>query len=335
VTSRWVRPETNGPAFRVLGYLIAAAGLALTWYFFSTLFLPNNLIGNDGVTYLAAAERLNAGHQLYAIVPGDRYVFGYGSPCCPYALMSPPPIAVLWRPLMVLGPVLALLVWDWINALAVIATVGLMLVRRPLPTGLLIVGLSLPLAMETLLGNVNGLLVAGIAATWLLGRSGRYGAAGALIGLMAAIKLWPALLLVWFISQRRFDAVKGFVVGAAVVGVISVVGAGLGAHIEYLTTVAPAGAGLTSLADIVQAATGVRIPWIAYAVLVFGTIETIALRSQPRLAWGAIVLTLVFGSPVFHVGTLILLFGAIVPWMDRGQDSGEAIAQVRLEPTAP
>jgi hypothetical protein len=142
---------------------------------------------------------------------------------------------------------------------------------------------------------------------------------------MAAIKLWPALLLVWFVTQRRFDAVKGFLVGVVVVGIISVAGAGLGAHIEYVTTVAPAGAGLTSLADIVQAATGVRIPWLAYAVLVFGTIETIALRSNPRLAWGAIVLTIVLGSPVFHVGTLILLFGALVPWMSDGQDSGETI----------
>jgi hypothetical protein len=216
-----------------------------------------------------------------------------------------------------LGPDLSVLLWDWVNAVAVIATVGLLLVRRPLASGLLIVGLSLPLAMETLLGNVNGLLVAGIAATWLLGRSGRDTSAGALIGLMAAVKLWPVLLIVWFVTQRRFDAVKGLVASALVVGAVSVLGAGFGAHVEYLTTVAPAGVGITSLADIVQAATGVRIPWLAYAVLVGGMIEVVALRSQPRLAWATTVLTMVFGSPVFHVGTLILLLGALVPWTDR------------------
>jgi hypothetical protein len=317
VTSRWVRPGTNGLAFRILGYLIAAAGLALTWYFFSTLFLPNNLIGNDGVTYLAAAERLNAGHQLYAIVPGDRYVFGYGSPCCPYPLMSPPPIAVLWRPIAMLGPLIAVLMWDWFNALAVIATVGLMLVRRPLPTGLVMVGLSLPLAMETLLGNVNGLLVAGIAATWLLAWSGRDGWAGALIGVMAAVKLWPVLLIVWFLTQKRFDVFNGLIASTMVMALISLLGAGISTHIEYLTTVAPTAVGQASLAGLIQAATGVFLPWIAYVVLALGTVEVWALRSNPRLAWAAVVLTMVFGSPAFHVGTLILLFGALVPWTDR------------------
>jgi hypothetical protein len=200
---------------------------------------------------------------------------------------------------------------------AVIATVGWLLIRLPLASGVLIVVLSLPLAMETLLGNVNGLLLAGIAVTWLLGRSGRYASAGALIGVMAAVKLWPALLIVWFLTQRRFEALKGLVAGALVVGVVSLLGAGITAHLDYVTTIAPATAGLASLASMVQAATGLSIPWLAYAVIVLGTIEVWALRSSPRVAWAATVVTMVFGAPVFHIGTLILLFGAIAPWADR------------------
>jgi len=310
----WAR--SLGTAWRVLGYAIAAAGLALTWWLFVSVIVPYALVGNDGVTYLAAAERLNAGHQLYSLELGDRLLYGLGSPCCPYPLMSPPPIAVLWRPLAALGPEVALLLWDWINAVAIIATVGLLLVRRPLTTGILIVVLSLPLAVETLLGNVNGLLLAGIGVTWLLGRSGRYGTAGAVIGLMAAVKIWPAILIVWFVTQGHLGAVKGFVASLVAVGILSLLGAGLAAHIEYLTTIAPATSSLASLAELVRAATGVWIPWLAYGVIAFGVLEVWALRAQPRLAWAAAVLAMVFGAPVFHAGTLVLLFGALVPWAD-------------------
>jgi hypothetical protein len=302
--------------WRALGYVTAGGGLLLTWYLFVSVIVPYALVGNDGVTYLAAAERLNAGHQLYSVELGDRLVYGLGNPCCPYPLMSPPPIAVLWRPLALLGPDVALLLWDWVNAVAIIAAVGLLLVRRPLVTGILVVVLSLPLAVETLLGNVNGLLLAGIAATWLLGRSGRYGTAGAVIGLMAAVKIWPALLIIWFITQGHLGAVKGFLVSLLVVGVVSLLGAGVDAHVEYLTTIAPATSGLASLAELVRAATGVWIPWLAYAVIAFGVLEIWALRAQPRLAWAAAVLAMVFGAPVFHAGTLVLLFGALVPWAD-------------------
>jgi hypothetical protein len=320
--------------WRVLGYVTAAVGLFLAWYLFVTVIVPYALVGNDGVTYLAAAERLNAGHQLYSLELGDRLVYGLGSPCCPYPLMSPPPIAVLWRPLALLGPETALLLWDWVNAVAIIVIVGLLLVRRPLTTGILIVVLSLPLAVETLLGNVNGLLLAGLAATWLLGRSGRFATAGAVIGLMAAVKIWPALLLVWFISQGHLRASKGFVASVLVVGVLSLAGAGIPAHLEYLTTIAPATSGLASLAELVRAATGVWIPWLAYAVLLFGVLEVWALRSRPRLAWAAAVLAMVFGAPVFHAGTLVLLFGALVPWADGVGNAANETGEKGLFPSA-
>ncbi len=56
----------------------------------------------DAPTYLAAGERLNAGHNLYALVAGDRPVL-LDPPYWIVPLLSPPPIAVLWRPLALLG----------------------------------------------------------------------------------------------------------------------------------------------------------------------------------------------------------------------------------------
>jgi hypothetical protein len=46
--------------------------------------------------YLAAGERLNAGHQLYALMPGNRPV-DIHPPFWTVPLLSPPPIAVLFR----------------------------------------------------------------------------------------------------------------------------------------------------------------------------------------------------------------------------------------------
>ena len=309
--------RTSSGRWRVLGYAIALAGLALTWQAFATFVLPYDLIGNDGVTYLAAAERLAQGHDLYRIAPGDRLVFGLGSPCCPFPLMSPPPVAVLFLPLTILGPHLAVLLWDWVNAVAIVGTVGYLLVRLPLPTGICIVALSLPLAVETLLGNVNGLLLAGTAVTWMLAARGRSASAGALVGIMAAVKLWPAVLILWFLTQRRYDVLPGFVAGIFVVGLLSLAGAGIDAHFEWLTVVVPASVGQAPFAVFVEAGTGVHLPWIGYAILLVGSIEVWALRSRPRIAWAATVLTMVFGAPVFHVGTLILLFAALIPWADR------------------
>ena len=51
-------------------------------------------LGGDARTYLAAGERLNAGHPLYALSPGDRPV-AISPPWWTVPLVSPPFIAVL------------------------------------------------------------------------------------------------------------------------------------------------------------------------------------------------------------------------------------------------
>ncbi len=51
----------------------------------------------DALTYLAAGERLNDSHLLYAWTSGDRPVFMMERFIAP--LISPPPIAAIWRPL--------------------------------------------------------------------------------------------------------------------------------------------------------------------------------------------------------------------------------------------
>src|SRR3954468_15126551 len=58
--------------------------------------------GSDAWNYLAAGERLNAAHPLYALSPGDRAI-QLLPPYWTVPLLAPPPITVLWRPLALLG----------------------------------------------------------------------------------------------------------------------------------------------------------------------------------------------------------------------------------------
>src|SRR3954451_3473833 len=89
--------------------LLLAVGTPLLWARanFDVYNLPGNLMDpfTDATTYLAAGERLNAGHDLYKLGPGDRPVLEipglYSAP-----LLSPPPIAVMWRPIAVVP-------WGW------------------------------------------------------------------------------------------------------------------------------------------------------------------------------------------------------------------------------
>ena len=62
---RWRRPLALGLAI-VAGVAIATA------FWLSISDAPK--VGADGYTYLAAGERLNAGHHLYELRPDDRWI---------------------------------------------------------------------------------------------------------------------------------------------------------------------------------------------------------------------------------------------------------------------
>ena len=109
-----------------------------------------------------------------------------------------------------------------------------------------------------------------------------------------------------------------FIVAGAATVVVSVLGAGLQAHIDYLgiarqTNVG--GASDLSLAGYaralgVDAAAAMLLPW---AALVVGLVATVVLRRRPALSYCAAVLTMVFGSPVVNINTLALLLALLAP----------------------
>ena len=271
---------------------------------------------NDANTYRAAAERLNDGHFLYRLLPGDRPM-SFRPPYITVPLLSPPPIAVLWRPLSLLGDASLYLWWAGCVAATLLALV-LMARRRPIETGVGMLLLVIPLGLALGWSNVDGYFLLALVGTWFAARSGKDLAAGGLIATMVAIKLTPAPLALWLLAIGRYRAVAAFVGFGAIWLAVSVAGAGLPAHFEYLdvirNTLGPGTtdlslAGLGRAIGLPVAAAGF-LP-VAWWLLCGVAITLLRHRSGP--AFGAAVLMQVLGSPVVQPYTFILLLALIAP----------------------
>lgn len=281
------------------------------------VYFQRGFVPGDAFVYLGAGERLNAGHQLYALLPGDRPV-GIEPPFWTVPILSPPPIAVLFRPLAALPNELGVYLWWAADIAAVGAAVLLMLRRRPIVVGLAVIALSIPLVYEIGVGNMNGIVLLGLVLTWRATARGDERTAGILSGAMAAFKLTPALLGWWLLTARRWSAVRWAIVAALVILVVSVAGAGLDAHLRFVGVIretAATGARPLSLAGM---ALYVGVPagianLLPSAALVGGIVAIALLRDRRDLAFVAAVLTLVLGSPTVSINWFAYLLACLAP----------------------
>ena len=303
-------------AQRILRIAVPAIAIGLV-VAIQRVYFNRGLVPGDSFTYLASGERLNAGHLLYALSPGDRLV-GFEPPFFTVPLLSPPPIAVLFRPLAAIPNEIGVYIW-WIATIVALAAVILwMLRRRPILVGLAVLVLSLPIVYQIGVGNLNGLIVAGTVGAWYLLTRGRDIAAGAIFALMTAFKITPGVFLWWLITQRRWDAFKAFVVTGLVVLGISVLGAGLAAHFEYLGIMRQTATAGTTYLSLAGAARYVGVPVeIANALptiaIVIGAAVIWVLRDRPGPAYVVAILTMIAGSPVVQITWFTILLGVLAP----------------------
>ncbi len=283
------------------------------------LYFERGFVPGDAFTYLAAGERLNDGHLLYTLLPGDRPV-DLKPPYWTVPFLSPPFMAVVWRPLAALPVEAGVYVW-WILTIASIAVVLAALTRRaPVRTGLVVIILAVPLTYELGVGNVNALLLLAGVGSWLLVRGARPAAAGALAALMVAVKLTPLPVAAWVVGAGGRRGLAGLVVGLATTGLISVLGAGLDSHVEYLSIARDtSGAGLSVWSPgWIARELGLPDPvptLVPTMLLVGGALGAfVAARvGLPALGFAVAVVAWTFGSPVVNVNTPILLLAALAP----------------------
>jgi hypothetical protein len=273
----------------------------------------------DALWYQAAAVRLNLGHSLYHLGPGDPPVLFVQGVTAP--LLSPPPIAVIWRPIVLLP--FGFAAWMVACWLAVLGTTFYLVYRTGLPGALVATILAPAIGEQLAAGNVAAFFPLLMVLAWKL-RDRE--SAGLAVGLMAVTKLTPASLGGWLLGSRRWRAVVAAALTVAVILVISVVGAGWSSFVDYLDvarTTAPSTASLSGLTGI---------GWLSEAVLVGGTVVALALGRWPRWAFIVAVVISIIGTPSLYLSGWVALLAILAPFTDRpahveadGADAARAV----------
>ncbi len=263
------------------------------WVAFWVILCFGAFAGLDQINYQAAGERLNAGHQLYVLGPGDRLVI-LNPPFWSAPLIYPPLIAVIWRPIAALAPIGPILWWI-VNAAALLAATAFVARRSPTLVAISAVGIGLSVAA----GNVACLLIAGTILAWDRRDDPRI---GAIVGVLAVTKVVPAVLILWLVASRRWRAM-GWAAGAGGIAVAVSLLAGPATLVEYVSVARGSApepmslAGLTGLSPFILAAAG--------GVLV--------LLLPDRWSHRVAVATMVLGSPSVGVASSVVFLALGAP----------------------
>jgi Glycosyltransferase family 87 len=326
VTARPASRRALLPAAASLILLITVAWAATIDGPLSTSTRPSWV--TDAPNYYAAAERLNAGHPLYELGPSDRKLALAGWEPAP--LLSPPLIAVAWRPLAGLPIDFTITVWTLIGLLSLIGSCLWLVWRSGPATSIGVLILSIPIGLTAWSGNVQTLLTPALCLAWIWHAGAKPARIGAVAGVGAVLKLASAPLLVWMVVTRQTRALAAFAVFAASAALISVAGAGIASHLDYLRVASEVSriGGTALSAGGIAALIGVPLElrtFAAPATLALGTAGIVALRHHADRAFSIAIVTGLLGLTVVNLTNVTMLLAAFVPfgtgpWPDRSGD---------------
>ena len=255
----------------------------------------------DAVTYLGAGERLNVGHALYALAPGDRPIF-FPDDTGRVPLFSPPPIAAIWRPLAALP--IGFTLWVAAAWASMLGTLFYLVFRIGVSAAILGVVLSFFIGQQLAVANVACFFPMAMVVCW---RYRRRAEVGFIVGALTALKLTPGTLAGWIVGRRDWPMLGWAIGGGLAFVVIGAIGAGVGAYIDYLNSLR----GISPSSWSVSAITGV--PWMYQAVLVGGTFLAALLGRHERLSFIVAVLASVLGAPAMYIASLAPLIAILAP----------------------
>lgn len=155
--------------------------------------------------------------------------------------LYPPTFALLLQPALLISPYAGSLLWFGVNLGLLLIGVGILLRRSNLRDDRLRAALVLlpilftPVLMTFYLGQVNILIFLLIVLVWLTFVQGRRYTPGALLALSAWIKLWPIVLVAYFVWKREWKVVAGAIIGGLLIGVLTFALAGVGQTTSFFT----------------------------------------------------------------------------------------------------
>jgi hypothetical protein len=284
-------------------WLLSATLIVVSiWLSLQTFGLDWGRSDGDPWNYLAAGERLNDGHALYALSPGDRQVITV-PPYWSVPLLAPPPIAVAWRPLAALGPSS---MWLWgLLCLAGVVGACIYLARRGADWFVAILATSL--SLTALSGNASAVVLPMLLGTWVF--RDRPWIVGTLIAGAVAIKLTPIVLLIWLAGTRRWRAIGATLVAGLAILLISIVGAGPSSYSDWLagaTAAAPSPSAIATALGISPA-----------IVVVLFSMPVLLLWGRDKIAFSVAIAAAALMTPALYFSAFALLTATIAPWVGR------------------
>lgn len=314
---------------RLLGWGLASIGLLcvafVTWFW---LIHASAATPGDTHNYILAGLRLNAGHPLYGYGPGDEHILPISSGA-DYPLFSPPLLGVVFRAIVLLPGNGQYIWWLSMDVLEVVAIIALVR-RAPLVTGLVLIPLSISTGMAMEVGNVDCLVLPGLLLSWYWLLHGHDDRAALAIGLLASLKLTPAILVWWlFVTGRRRAA--GIATGCGIVlALVAMLGSEPTIFLKfYEVTMANLTAPMKDIGPpAIARALGlpaVVAAWLPRAILFGGVVLMWATRRRPAVAWATGALLMWLASPVVALHTPALALVALAPlaWPMAGGWTGE------------
>ena len=264
-------------ALFALAVVGALAGIYVLWLHATTDPL------NDVQAYYWAGARLNAGLSLY---PPDQSV------STPLGYPYPPLLAILFRPLALMPFEAAAAVWEVVVIASFVTTAWWMGLRRR-ETWLALGILALPIAWCVVIGQAQVLLTlfTAIGAPWS-------------IALAANIKLFPALIALWWIGRRDWRSLGVFVATLVGLGLLQLVLAPQ-ATLDYMTAITLKQVGA------VRNISPYAVSPLLWGALVAAGVGAVLQLAPSRWGWPAAVILSVVGTPRLLV-YMFMTFVAVV-----------------------
>ncbi|HXG00394.1 MAG TPA: glycosyltransferase family 87 protein [Bacteroidota bacterium] len=202
----------------------------------------------DFPSFYYAAKALAAGRNIYtaktldSLAAADRVA----NHVLPY--LYPPFLAILAQPIARLAPEDAQAAWDVTQIL--LFGFALVLVVMALPSsggtekppnshvigGLIIAAgvLVFPFGDNIVFGQVNSLVLVFLSLFLFLYSNSRHVLAGTALSIATLVKVTPAILLLYFLVNRRWKVMTGFLAGMVVLFLVSLVAGGIGPWAEFM-----------------------------------------------------------------------------------------------------
>jgi uncharacterized membrane protein len=309
------------PRIQRIGLLVLLVAALLPIRVFQLFGLSGNVAwGYDLTFYWRAAQHVLDGQSVYA-------PFQLAGPYPPqgvaYEYLYPPFLAVALAPIVAVFPDQHAANWLWMAAGFVILALSVAFVmrREQIARGfdhVLLLGVMLayaPVVSELIIGNVHLLILGLLSGAWLAIRRGTSRsemAAGALVGIATLIKVFPGLLLLWFLLTGR---TRAFVAGLATMIVLMLVTlpvVGVQPWLDYPAVLLNLGAP-TELTDVLAPTAFLSevLPALAAKLIVVGIglalVVWSARRRSDAISFAIAVATSVLVSPALYPHYLAIL----------------------------